>query len=61
MEQYTLIWITDEKHKSVGMKVFASMQELRGYKNYYLDDCKDSELTPVDKDGYVWFCEKEEN
>ncbi len=58
MEQYTLIWITDEKYKLVGMKVFTSMQSLRDYKNHYLEGYKNSELSPVDKGGYIWFVEK---
>lgn len=59
MKQYTLIWVTDDKYKLVGTKVFTSMQALRDYKNYYLPGFKDSDLQQVDKDGHIWFVEKD--
>ena len=56
MYQYTLL-ITDEK-KVVKMKVFNTMRELLDYKRYILD--KKIDLKQVDRYGYVWFYESEE-
>ena len=61
MKQYTLIWITDDKYKLVGTRVFTRIQSLRDYKNYYLPEFKDDDLQQVDKDGYVWFVERRED
>lgn len=56
MYQYTLL-IMDEK-KVVKMKVFNTMRELLDYKRYILD--KKIDLKQVDRYGYVWFYESEE-
>jgi hypothetical protein len=57
MKQYTLLYILDE-NKVVHMKTFISMKELKDYSYYVLYVTR--ELTPVDKDGYVWFIELED-
>lgn len=56
MYQYTLL-IMDEK-KVVKMKVFNTMRELLDYKRYILD--KKIDLKQVDRYGYVWLYESEE-
>lgn len=54
--QYTLLYI-DNPSKIVKMYVALSMEDLKDFKNYHSRYLKDCELHPVDKDGYVWFCE----
>lgn len=53
---YTLIYVIT-KDKAVRVNTFLSLQELKDYKNFYVPELKNSELTQVDKDGYVWFSE----
>lgn len=57
MKQYTLLWVTNKNINLVEMRVFNNLDSLRDYKNYYLEDLKDGELTQVDKEGYIWFIE----
>jgi len=57
MKQYTLLFILDDS-KVVNMKTFISMRELKDYSKYVLYVKK--ELNSVDKDGYVWFVEIED-
>lgn len=54
---YTLVYIVSP-YKTVCTHVFLSLEDLFDYKNFVLTELKDSELQQVDKDGYVWFCEK---
>lgn len=62
MKIYTLLFIISED-KVVHMKTFNTMDQLKDYKNYSFERLKNAELVPIDKDGYVWFCEalSEEN
>ena len=53
---YTFLYIT-ESTKVVKIKTFFNLQDLKDYKNFYVPELKNSELTQVDKDGYVWFSE----
>lgn len=53
---YTFLYIT-ESTKVVKIKTFLNFQDLKDYKNFYIPELKNSELTQVDKDGYVWFSE----
>lgn len=53
---YTFLYIT-ESTKVVKIKTFLNLQDLKDYKNFYVPQLKNSELTQVDKDGYVWFSE----
>ena len=53
---YTFLYIT-ESTKIVKIKTFLNFQDLKDYKNFYVPELKNSELTQVDKDGYVWFSE----
>ena len=53
---YTFLYIT-ESTKVVRIKTFLNLQDLKDYKNFYVTELKNSELTQVDKDGYVWFSE----
>ena len=53
---YTFLYIT-ESTKVVRIKTFLNLQDLKDYKNFYVPELKNSELTQVDKDGYVWFSE----
>ena len=53
---YTFLYIT-ESTKVVKIKTFLNLQDLKDYKNFYVPELKNSELTQVDKDGYVWFSE----
>ena len=53
---YTLLYVT-ESTKVVKIKTFFNLQDLKDYKNFYVSELKNSELTQVDKDGYVWFSE----
>ena len=53
---YTLLYVT-ESIKVVKIKTFLNFQDLKDYKNFYIPELKNSELTQVDKDGYVWFSE----
>lgn len=57
---YTLIYVIT-KDKTVRVNTFLSLQELKNYKNFYVPELKNSELTQVDKDGYVWFSEVTSN
>lgn len=59
MKQFTLLFIDDET-KVVKMKIFLDYAKLLDYKKYYNNKIKNSKLQQVDKDGYVWFCESEE-
>lgn len=59
MKQFTLLFIDDET-KVVKMKTYLDYAKLLDYKKYYNDKIKNSKLHQVDKDGYVWFCESEE-
>lgn len=43
----------------VHQKSFNTMQELRDFKNYYVDELKGEDMTCVDGYGYVWFCQKD--
>ena len=56
MEQYTLLVMG--ANKVIYMHTFLTMKALLDYKRYILD--KDTELKPVDRYGYVWFAELEE-
>lgn len=58
MEQYTLLIMT--KDKVVHMKVFNTMKQLLDAKRYFMNDLKDADLKQVDKYGYVWFAEANE-
>lgn len=53
---YTFLYITT-KDKVVKIKAFNTLEELKNYKNFYVSELKNSELTQVDKDGFVWFSE----
>ena len=53
---YTLLYVTTA-NKVVKIKTFLNLQDLKDYKNFYIPELKNSELTQVDKDGYVWFSE----
>lgn len=53
---YVFLYIITED-KTVRVNTFLSLQELKDYKNFYVPELKNSELTQVDKDGYVWFSE----
>lgn len=53
---YTFLYIT-ESTRVVKIKTFLNFQDLKDYKNFYVPELKNSELTQVDKDGYVWFSE----
>ena len=53
---YTLLYVTTA-NKVVKIKTFFNLQDLKDYKNFYIPELKNSELTQVDKDGYVWFSE----
>lgn len=53
---YTFLYITT-KDKVVKIKAFNTLEELKDYKNFYVPELKNAELTQVDKDGYVWFSE----
>ena len=53
---YTLLYVTTA-NKVVKIKTFLNFQDLKDYKNFYIPELKNSELTQVDKDGYVWFSE----
>lgn len=57
---YTFLYIT-ESTKVVRIKTFLNLQDLKDYKNFYVTELKNSELTQVDKDGYVWFSEVTDN
>lgn len=57
MKQFTLLFIEDDS-KVVKNMVFTDFSKLLDYKNYQNEVIKNSDLNPVDKDGYVWFCEK---
>ncbi len=56
--QYTLVYIISED-RVVHQKSFNTMQELRDFKNYYVDELKGEDMTCVDGYGYVWFCQKD--
>jgi len=56
MKQYTLLYIMDDT-KVVHNKTFLQLKDLKDFKNYQLDLKED--LQQVDKDGYVWFVEKD--
>lgn len=56
MKQYTLLYIMDDT-KVVHNKTFLQLKDLRDFKNYQLELKED--LQQVDKDGYVWFVEKD--
>ena len=53
---YTLLYVITAD-KVVKIKTFLNFQDLKDYKNFYVPELKNSELTQVDKDGYVWFSE----
>lgn len=53
---YTFLYVTT-KDKVVKIKAFNTLDELKDYKNFYVPELKNAELTQVDKDGYVWFSE----
>ena len=53
---YTFLYVTT-KDKVVKIKTFNTLDELKDYKNFYVPELRNSELTQVDKDGYVWFSE----
>ena len=55
-KMYTFLYIT-ESTRVVKIKTFLNFQDLKDYKNFYVPELKNSELTQVDKDGYVWFSE----
>lgn len=57
---YTFLYVTS-KNKVVKIKAFNTLDELKEYKNFYVPELKNSELTQVDKDGYVWFSEVTDN
>ena len=54
---YTLVYIVSP-YKTVCTHVFLSLEDLFDYKNFVLTELKNSVSQQVDKDGYVWFCEK---
>ena len=56
MKQYTLLYIMDDT-KVVHNKTFLQLKDLKDFKNYQLELKED--LQQVDKDGYVWFVEKD--
>lgn len=56
MKQYTLLYIMDDT-KVVHSKTFLQFKDLKDFKNYQLELKED--LQQVDKDGYVWFVEKD--
>ena len=56
MKQYTLLWFIDTFSKIVSMKVFNDMNSLF---DFYTKNLKDTKLISADKNGYVWFAEKE--
>jgi len=56
MEQYTLLVM--DTNKVVYIHTFLTMNALLDYKRYILD--KDIELQQVDREGYVWFAEVNE-
>ena len=53
---YTLLYVITAD-KAVKIRTFLNFQDLKDYKNFYIPELKNSELTQVDKDGYVWFSE----
>ncbi len=55
MKQYTLLVMT--KDKVVHMRTFLTKKELLEAKRYFVNDFKNVELQQVDRDGYVWFAE----
>ena len=57
---YTLLYVTTAS-KVVRVNTFLNFQDLKDYKNFYIPELKNSELTQVDKDGYVWFSEVIDN
>lgn len=59
MKQFTLLFI-DDNSKAVKMMIFLDYSKLLDYKKYHNEKIKNSDLKQVDKDGYVWFCESEE-
>lgn len=59
MKQFTLLFI-DDNSKTVKMMIFLDYSKLLDYKKYCNEKIKNYDLKQVDKDGYVWFCESEE-
>ena len=55
MKQYTLLIMT--KDKVVHMRTFLSKKELLEQQRYFINGLADVELKQVDRDGYVWFAE----
>jgi len=55
MKQYTLLIMT--RDKVVHMRTFLSKKELLEQKRYFINGLAGAELKPVDRDGYVWFAE----
>ena len=58
MKQYTLLIMT--KDKVVHMRTFLSKKELLEQQRYFINGLNGVELQQVDKDGYVWFAEVNE-
>lgn len=68
MKQYTLLVMTPDK--VVHMRVFNTKEQLFEIQRYFIDglgqryffkSVKEEDLKPIDKDGYVWFVEPEED
>ncbi len=57
---YTLLYVTTA-NKVVRINTFLNFQDLKDFKNFRVPELKNSELTQVDKDGYVWFSEVTDN
>ena len=57
---YTLLYIITED-KAVRVNTFLNFQDLKDYKTFCVPELKNTELTQVDKDGYVWFSEVTDN
>lgn len=57
---YVFLYIITED-KTVRVNTFLNFQDLKDFKNFSVPELKNSELTQVDKDGYVWFSEVTDN
>lgn len=57
MVQYTLLYL--DKNKVVHNTTFLDMESLKEFKRG-INELKNLDMIPVDKNGYVWFLEADE-